>query len=366
MTRRRGRIIEVDTLEQFDALTKSGVRRMRGWRLQELDLRTRTGALLALDPHGSVFLGCTLADDAVESIRSQGGLIFPTFSEVPFQPYRHSLYSPEELYAGIRDARYSHTPDAEIYAWSRQGNASSEATLARTVHDHSIDHELDALLRQRHCVGVMGGHRVERGDGGYREAAELGRSLTRSGLFVASGGGPGAMEAANLGAYLSDQADGALDDAVELLSRARGFRPSITEWARAAFEVRDRWSGGGSSLGIPTWFYGHEPPNAFASLIAKFFQNALREDTLLRRCDAGIVFLPGAAGTVQEIFQDACENYYAEGAMVAPMILVGERYWNDVVPVWPLLTALGDGRDMQKQLHLVDSVSEAVSVLTPR
>ena len=32
------------------------------------------------------------------------------------------------------------------------------------------------------------------------------------------------------------------------------------------------------SLGVPTWFYGHEPPNLFATRIAKFFTNALRED----------------------------------------------------------------------------------------
>ena len=79
------------------------------------------------------------------------------------------------------------------------------------------------------------------------------------------------------------------------------------------------------TLGIPTWHYGHEPPNVFASAIAKYFRNAMREAMLLEVCDAGIVFLPGAAGTVQEVFQDACENYYADPASVAPMVLVGPR-----------------------------------------
>ncbi len=69
---------------------------------------------------------------------------------------------------------------------------------------------------------------------------------------------------------------------------------------------------GGESLGIPTWHYGHEPPNVFATAIAKYFRNATREAILLEVCDAGIVFLPGAGGTVQEVFQDACENYYAD------------------------------------------------------
>ncbi|BAU86393.1 rossmann fold nucleotide-binding protein [Streptomyces laurentii] len=61
-------------------------------------------------------------------------------------------------------------------------------------------------------------------------------------------------------------------------------------------------------MGIPTWFYGREPPNAFASQVAKYFANAIREDGLPARSTAGVVFLPGAAGTVQEIFDDATPN----------------------------------------------------------
>ena len=80
---------------------------------------------------------------------------------------------------------------------------------------------------------------------------------------------------------------------------------------------------------------------------------------LLSRCDAGIVFLPGAAGTVQEIFQDACENYYADEATIAPMVLVGVRHWTEDVPAWPLLESLAKGGPMQGRVHLVDSVSEA-------
>ncbi len=42
----------------------------------------------------------------------------------------------------------------------------------------------------------------------------------------------------------------------------------------------------------------------FAGAIAKYFQNTFREATLLRRCVGGIAFLRGAAGTIQELFQD--------------------------------------------------------------
>ena len=140
------------------------------------------------------------------------------------------------------------------------------------------------------------------------------------------------MEAANLGAYLADAPDDRDRRGRRRCSGHPGYRPSITHWARAAFDVRQRWPDGADSIGIPTWFYGHEPPNLFASHIAKFFRNALREDMLLSRCDAGIVFLPGAAGTVQEIFQDACENYYADEATIAPMVLVGIEHWTETCP----------------------------------
>ena len=87
-----------------------------------------------------------------------------------------------------------------------------------------------------------------------------------------------------------------------------------------------------------------------------------REAILLAVCDAGIVFLPGAAGTVQEVFQDACENYYADPATVAPMVLVGHDYWTRTLPAWPLLKRLANDRHMEAHVHLVDSVSEAAAL----
>ena len=75
------------------------------------------------------------------------------------------------------------------------------------------------------------------------------------------------------------------------------------------------------------------------------------------------MFLPGAAGTVQEIFQDCCENYYATPATVAPMVLVGVQHWTSDVPAWPVLARLSSGRAMASAVHLVDSVEEAVAVI---
>src|SRR5690606_25642084 len=74
-------------------------------------------------------------------------------------------------------------------------------------------------------------------------------------------------------------------------------------------KVLELYPNGGENLAIPTWFYGHEPTNLFASYIAKYFSNSIREDTLLASCLYGVIFAPGSAGTTQEILQGAAQNH---------------------------------------------------------
>jgi predicted Rossmann-fold nucleotide-binding protein len=357
--------VEIESLAQFDRMTSAGAISMKGWRLQSVDLSGRTDALLRLDPAGALFLGCEITDAAEKWIRSGGGLVFPAIPELPFDPYRGSLYDADELYAGLRDG-YQATHDAQIYAWSRQHVAAGDVshTLAAALHDNSIADALAEIPGDHAWVGVMGGHGIGRGDDTYRDAVLLGRSLTRAGRTVATGGGPGAMEAANLGAVLSAYDDAAVDEALAALAAVPSFRPSVTDWARTALDVRAGFPGDGG-ISVPTWFYGHEPPNVFAGKIAKYFSNAQREDVLLSRARGGIVYLPGAAGTVQEIFQAVTPNYYGDAATQVPMILVGADHWSRHVPVWDVLRALGRDRHLAASVHLVDTIDEATALVTP-
>ena len=362
------RILEVESLERFDQLVEHGATSMEGWHLQSLDLTERSSELKALDASGSMFLGCVLQPGMEQSLRARGALVFPLLPDVPFNAYRPDLYTGPELYEGVEASPYELTPDARIYAWTqRQGRAGVDSAIAAALHDHHIGDALAAVLAQlgadSRVVGVMGGHAAGRGSSAYDDAARLGRGLAAAGHVVATGGGPGAMEAANLGAYLAAAPDEALDDALARLAVVPSYRPSVSGWARAALAVLGEHPAGTPSLGIPTWFYGHEPPNLFATHIAKYFANAVREAVLLEKCTGGVVFLPGAAGTVQEIFQDGCENYYAAPEAITPMILVGVRHWTEDLPAWPLLSALARGRGMEGSVHLVDSVEEAVAVL---
>lgn len=362
------RTVEIQTLEEFDRHAVSATR-MRGWQLQDLDLTDRADALARLDPSGALLLGCRLTAASEQDLRRRGALLFPSVPDVPFDAYRTGLYTAEELYAGLDDG-YAATLDARIYAWSttaheaRTGGTSVHDSLAMALHDNAIDDALAEQAASARVVGVMGGHDLERGRAEYAAAARLGAGLAASGLTVATGGGPGAMEAANLGASLLDQ--DAVTEALAALARVPSYRPSVTDWARAAFAARPArhpHDPASRSLGVPTWYYGHEPPNPFCGGIAKYFRNAIREDVLLRLCRAGIVFLPGAAGTVQEIFQSACENYYADAASVAPMVLVGRRYWTEEVAAWPLLRSLAVGRPFEGQVHLVDGADEVAAAL---
>lgn len=357
---------EIETLEEFDA-TVSARGSLAGFRVQAVDLTDRTRELLTTSTAGALFLGCPMREEAAAKIRTDGALVFPPIPGLPFDPYRGLVYSPDELFASLTDGPdgYEKTPDALAYAWFQRTKADGDiyASMLRAVHDDSVSDALDELLAGTRVVGVMGGHAMRRGTEAYEGAARLGRELARAGLTVATGGGPGAMEAANLGAYAAPYDDEMLTDALRLLAKAPLFTPSITEWATAAFEVRARWPKGSRSVGIPTWFYGHEPPNPFASHIAKYFANATREDGLLARSNAGVVFLPGAAGTVQEIFDNATPNYYESRGEPTPMVLVNRAHWTEKLPAWPLLQALARERSMESRIALVDRIEEAPAAL---
>ena len=366
MTRRQ---LEIESLADFDAAI-GGAKRLDGWFVRAVDLTGRSDRLHRVDPGGAVFLGCRFEPGVADELTEAGALVFPELGRLPFQPYRPGLYTPDELYG---TGRYAASTDSAIYAWSRAAAARRRLVddLATTLHDHAITDALDddtEHLDPTALVGVMGGHDLRPGDPAYQQAAELGLALSAAGRLVVTGGGPGAMEAANLGAYLAPWPD-ALGPALELLARGPTYRDSIQSWLQSARSVRERWpaDGAGRSLSIPTWFYGHEPTNLFATAIAKYFSNALREDTLLHRCRGGIVFLPGAAGTVQEIFQASTENYYAAtSGLVAPLVLVVAEYWTSTVPAWPLVERLGEHRAMSAQLHLVDTAEQAAALILDR
>lgn len=365
-------MIELESLDDFDAFVASHTS-LRDVALQGLDLTTRTAKLRGLDVEASFFLGCELEPEALAAVTAGGACVFPRFADLPVRPFRSTLYSADELYegyvAGSPDT-YGTTIDSRSYHWHRGVVESQNVvdTLAERVHDHAIDDALGAVLSRvgvGKVVAIMGGHGMRRDDDAYAAVVRLGKHLADAGFYVATGGGPGAMEAANLGAFLQGHPDSAVDEALALLSAAPAFEP-MGAWIDSALAVRERFprpNDDAVSLGVPTWHYGHEPPNLFATEIAKYFSNSIREDGLLAIALGGVVFAPGSAGTIQEIFQDAAQNHYKSFGIASPMVFLDVEFWTQQKPVYPLLTQLAEGREYADLLAAFDDVGDIVAFI---
>jgi predicted Rossmann-fold nucleotide-binding protein len=327
--------------------------------VQGLDLQDRTDQILASHWQGITFLGCTMEPSAQQHVVTQGATWFPAFDDLPYNPYRANLYTGAELNADDLDGR--------IYRHQAQYRHSAPKpileALAQRIHDHAIDNALGAYLADhRKIVAIMGGHSLHRDDDIYPRVAQVARALTRAGHLVVTGGGPGAMEAGNLGAWLAPLPDDALTEAVAMLSTAVDY--STTEYLTAASEVLERFPGGAESLAIPTWFYGHEPTNAFATAVAKYFSNSIREDGLLAIATNGVVYTPGAAGTVQEVFMDATQNHYVTFDVVSPMVFMDSAYWADDRLAAPkLLRQLAGERPYADMIAVLDDPSDIVEFI---
>lgn len=314
----------------------------------------------------TLFLGCDMEIEEEVKLRQKGANFYHAPIDLPYDPFRSSLYNWREL----TDAPGAKSVDLAIYDHfvKSRFNPSINEALWQRIHDHAMDNALRKLLdyddkgmTTRRCVAIMGGHSTIRTDEHYRKTVETAKLLGEQGYFVASGGGPGIMEAANLGAYLAGQSDQAVDKALELLRGA----PKYTDegYYEAAIAVLDAFPNGQDNLAIPTWFYGHEPSNLFASHIAKYFSNSIREDTLLAVALYGIVFAPGSAGTTQEIFMDAAQNHYATFNYYSPMVFLSSQRYEIDTMIYPLLRQLSYGHAYHDLLYLTDEPEAVVDFL---
>ena len=365
---------EIESIAELDLHLGAGGS-LGGCVFQQLDLRGHTPALMSAPLRNSLFLGCQVTPDAVAHAHATGALFFPDLPDLPYTMYRGLLYTVMELYEGYQHGlagSYDQAFDCRVYRHFSASRKTKDILedLAQRIHDHAVTNALhDFLAAGKHEVAsIMGGHALSRADPMYRTVARLGRELSRAGFCVATGGGPGAMEAGHLGAYLATRDPSDLDDALAVLAKAPHMLPTDA-WLDAAFEVRARFPLAPedeprcTSVALPTWLYGHEPPNVFATHIAKYFDNSVREEGVLAIGMYGVVFAPGSAGTIQEIFQDAAQNHYTTYGVASPMVFLGEKYWTEDKPVYPLLKHLAAGREYARWLFISDDVDAIVGHL---
>jgi predicted Rossmann-fold nucleotide-binding protein len=342
---------------------------LRDCTLIALDLREVTLDWENIDIYNTTLIGCHLELANELLLRKRGANLYLPSDNLPYDPYRNKLYTWQELMEGY-SLKADQSTDLKIYQHFVETKfiPPINEALCQRIHDHSIDEALRDILSfdangmtKLRCVGFMGGHSTLRTDPFFRKTAHTAKLLAENGYYIVSGGGPGIMEAANLGAYLAGRSDEALDMAIDHLGKAPHYKDE--GYHQTAVEVLTKYPTGRDNLAIPTWFYGHEPSNLFASHIAKYFSNSIREDTLLAISLYGIVFAPGSAGTTQEIFQDATQNHYGTFNYFSPMVFLGkERYEVDTL-IYPLLKQLSYQKEYHDLLYITDDPEGVLSFL---
>ena len=310
-----------------------------------------------------------LQPEALEALKE---IIDQPSIRMPFDIFREQLYSAESLYKGYQPGKplsFRECYDQQVYQhYLRAGKSATEIkeTLARTLHDHSMTNAMNDFLAQfdeKQVVGIMGGHGLLRNEEAYRQVVMVSKALAENDCLMVSGGGPGAMEATHLGAWMAGRTEEETNDALAILQEAPSYKD--IRWLNTALQVMEKYPQKKYvSLGVPTWLYGHEPATPFATHIAKYFDNSIREDSILTIAKGGIIYSPGSAGTMQEIFQEAVQNHYLSFGYASPMIFMNKQYWTEEMPVYRLMQHLVDkGKYKNLLMSLTDSLDEIVKAL---
>ena len=344
--------------------------RIERYVFQDFDFSAFTEESSTCRYYDCLFMGCTFSKPMRVQI-DKSCFIF-SHLDVPYNCFRNHLYTADTLYQGYQlgnPTSYEYSFDNNVYQhYLQKGKATTDIkeTLARTLHDHSISNSLHDMLAEydeKKIVGIMGGHGLLRTDKAYLKIVLISKQLTEQGYLMISGGGPGAMEATHLGAWMAGRLEAEVYEAMKTLMQAPAYTDAL--WLDTAFQVRAKFSQTQyKSIGVPTWLYGHEPATPCATHIAKYFENAIREDGILTIAKGGIIYTPGSAGTMQEIFQDAVQNHYLSFGYASPMVFLDTHYWTEEIPIYPVLKSLSErGKYKNLILHIADKEQEIIDAI---
>jgi uncharacterized protein (TIGR00730 family) len=184
----------------------------------------------------------------------------------------------------------------------------------------------DAMANVGPAITVFGSARTRPDDPVYELARTIGRRLAEAGYAVITGGGPGAMEAAN-----------------------RGCR-----------------EGGGLSVGCNIELPHEQGMNAYVDLGVEFRYFFARKTMFVKYAD-GFVILPGGFGTLDELFE-ALTLIQVGKVRHFPVVLVGRAYWAGLLDwIRDTLVTHGavDATDLEL-LRLTDDPEEAVALIKAR
>lgn len=181
----------------------------------------------------------------------------------------------------------------------------------------------DELSELKPCISIFGSARTNKDDKYYKEAVKLSKLIVENGYGVITGGGPGIMEAGNVGAYGSG--DKSIGLQIEL-----PFEASANEYIDKLVTCR--------------YFF-------------------TRKVFFLKYSQAFVGF-PGGFGTLDELFETL--TLIQTGHLrVLPIVLVGKEYWKGMIK-WIKKTMLVDGKISKEDLNLfkvVDTAEDAMKYI---
>jgi uncharacterized protein (TIGR00730 family) len=180
-----------------------------------------------------------------------------------------------------------------------------------------------ALAELGPAVSVFGSARTPREHAYYKLAKQVGGALAEAGFAVITGGGPGAMEAANKG-------------------------------AREA---------GGLSVGLGIELPFEQGINEYVDL-GVHFRYFFARKTMFVKYSQGFVVIPGGYGTLDELFE-ALTLRQTRKITDFPVVLLGESYWSGLKN-WLSEHVLASGMVNEEdidELVVTDDIDEAVKIM---
>lgn len=331
---------------------------------KNLDLRKLTRKLFNYEIVECLFIGCRIDKDLLEKLVLTNNHILASM-HLPFELFPRKLYTIDDLYDKFDykiPNSYKNSTDYEIYSHftdhKNKYNLSTFLQVTEHIHDASIKIALNEYVRDfgdsKKIVGVMGGHKEPRSSDGFKQISILSKKLTEEGYMMVSGGGPGMMEATHLGAFFGCRPEKEMFEAINHLAKADYYTDEY--WLVRSYEILEEYTPlcRQVSVGIPTWVHGHEPPNPFPAKIAKFFQASTRQDILIEITKGGIIFSPGSAGTLREVFQTVEQNHYNLWDNKYPMVFYDKKYWENTFDIFGFLNRSSE-KGLLKNLELLIS-----------
>lgn len=200
---------------------------------------------------------------------------------------------------------------------------TSETWRIFRIQSELID-GIETLNELGPAVTIFGGSRLNPDSPYYQAAEQVAKGVSKAGLAVITGGGPGIMEAANRGCQQSDSL----------------------------------------SVGLNIELPHEQHPNNYQDLTLSFRYFFVRKLLFVKYALAYVIF-PGGFGTMDELFE-SLTLIQTKKINNFPVVLYGKSYWQGLID-WMNATMLEQGFIEEKDLqifHLVDDPDQAVRIIS--